>query len=66
MSSLPGCPSILSVCIHAGWTMGTVNDVYMWYLSSGVQDMCRGTCSTSVQAVGFNRPVGMEISQLQI
>ena len=20
--------------------------------------MCRGTCSTSVQAVGFNRPVG--------
>ena len=33
MSSLPGGPSILSVCIHAGWTMGTVKDVYMQYLS---------------------------------
>ena len=32
MLSLPGGPSILSVCIHAGWTMGTVKDVYMWYL----------------------------------
>ena len=29
MSSLPGGPSISSVCIHAGWTMGTVKDVYM-------------------------------------
>ena len=37
MSSLPGGPSISSVCIHAGWTMGTVKDVYMWYLSSGDQ-----------------------------
>ena len=37
MSSLPGGPSILSVCICAGWTMGTVKDVYMWYLSSGDQ-----------------------------
>ena len=37
MSSLPGGPSILSVCIHAGWTMGTVKDVYMQYLSSGDQ-----------------------------
>ena len=37
MSSLPGGPSILSVCIHAGWTMGTVSDVYMQYLSSGDQ-----------------------------
>ena len=31
-----------------------------------LQDMCRGTCSTSVQAVGFNRPVGMELLQLQV
>ena len=37
MSSLPGGPSISSVCIHAGWTMGTVKDVYMWYLSLGDQ-----------------------------
>ena len=37
MLSLPGGPSFLSVCIHAGWTMGTVKDVYMWYLSSGDQ-----------------------------
>ena len=35
--SIPGGPSILSVCICAGWTMGTVKDVYMWYLSSGDQ-----------------------------
>ena len=28
-----------------------------------LQDMCRGTHSTSVLAVGINRPVGMEISQ---
>ena len=37
MSSLPGGPSISSVCICAGWTMGTVKDVYMQYLSSGDQ-----------------------------
>ena len=37
MLSLPGGPSILSVCIHAGWTMGSVKDVYMWYLSLGDQ-----------------------------
>ena len=37
MSSLPGGPSISSVCIHAGWTMATVKDVYMRYLSSGDQ-----------------------------
>ena len=37
MSSLPGGPSILSACIHAGWTMGSVKDVYMHYLSSGDQ-----------------------------
>ena len=37
MSSLPGGPSILSVCIRAGWTMATVKDVYMWYLSLGDQ-----------------------------
>ena len=37
MSSLHCGPSISSVCIHAGWTMGTVKDVYMWYLSSGDQ-----------------------------
>ena len=37
MLSLPGGPSILSVCIHTGWTMGTVKDVYMWYLSLGDQ-----------------------------
>ena len=37
MLSLPGGPSISSVCICAGWTMGTVKDVYMWYLSSGDQ-----------------------------
>ena len=32
MSSLPGGPSISSVCICAGWTMGTMKDVYMQYL----------------------------------
>ena len=37
MSSLPGGPSISSACIHAGWTMGSVKDVYMHYLSSGDQ-----------------------------
>ena len=37
MLSLPGGPSISSVCICAGWTMGTVKDVYMRYLSSGDQ-----------------------------
>ena len=37
MSSLPGGPLISSVCICAGWTMGTVKDVYMRYLSSGDQ-----------------------------
>ena len=37
MSSLPGGPSISSVCIHAGWTMGTVKYVYMQYLSLGDQ-----------------------------
>ena len=37
MSSLPGGPSISSVCIHAGLTMGTVKDVYMQYLSLGDQ-----------------------------
>ena len=31
-----------------------------------VQDMCRGSCRTSVQAVVINRPVGMEIFQLQV
>ena len=41
MSSLPGGPSILSVCIHAGWTMGSVKDVYMCYLSSGDQFVSR-------------------------
>ena len=40
MSSLPGGPSILSVCICPGWTMGTVKDVYMQYLSSGDQFVC--------------------------
>ena len=42
MSSLPGGPSISSVCIHAGWTMGTVKDVYMCYLSS--EDQFVGCC----------------------
>ena len=37
LGSLPGGPSISSVCIHAGWTMGTVKDVYMQYLSLGDQ-----------------------------
>ena len=37
MSSLPGGPSILSVCISAGWTMGSVKDVYKHYLSLGDQ-----------------------------
>ena len=37
MSSLPGGPSISSACIRAGWTMGSVKDVYMRYLSSGDQ-----------------------------
>ena len=30
-----------------------------------IQDMCRGICRTSVQVVGFNRPVETEILQLQ-
>ena len=42
MSSLPGGPLISSVCIHAGWTMGTVKDVYMRYLSS--RDQFAGCC----------------------
>ena len=37
MLSLPGGPSISSACIRAGWTMGSVKDVYMRYLSSGDQ-----------------------------
>ena len=37
MSSLPGGPSISSACIRAGWTMGSVKDVYMRYLSLGDQ-----------------------------
>ena len=37
MASLPGGPSILSVCIHACLMMGTVKDVYMRYLSAGDQ-----------------------------
>ena len=37
MSFLPGGPSISSVCIHAGWTMGTVKEFYVWYLSLGDQ-----------------------------
>ena len=37
MSSLPGGPSISSVCFHAGWTMASVKYVYMCYLSSGDQ-----------------------------
>ena len=32
----------------------------------GVVDGILSTRGTSVQVVGFNRPVGMEISQLQI
>ena len=37
MLSLPGGPSISSVCTHAAWIMGIVKDVYMWYFSSGDQ-----------------------------
>ena len=44
MSSLAGGPSILSVCICAGWTMGSVKDVYMCFLSSG--DQFVGRCLT--------------------
>ena len=44
MLSLPGGPSISSACICAGWTMGSVKDVYMRYLSSG--DQFVGRCLT--------------------
>ena len=37
MASLPGGPTLSAVCIRAGWTMGTVRDIYMRYLSSGDQ-----------------------------
>ena len=40
MLSLPGGPSISSVCIHAEWTMGTVKDVYMQYLSIIRRSVC--------------------------
>ena len=50
MSSLPGGPSISSVCICSGWTMGTVKNVYMWYLSSGDQFVgcCHHYCGWSL------------------
>ena len=37
LASIPGGPAIAAVCIHAGWTMGTVKDIYLRYLSSGDQ-----------------------------
>ena len=35
VASLPGGPTAASVCIRAGWSMGTVRDIYMRYVSSG-------------------------------
>jgi hypothetical protein len=35
MASLPGGPSVASVCNRAGWTMGKVKDIYMRYVTSG-------------------------------
>jgi hypothetical protein len=35
MASLPGGPSVASVCTRAGWTMGKVKDIYMRYVTSG-------------------------------
>ncbi|KAL7575924.1 hypothetical protein ACA910_000723 [Epithemia clementina (nom. ined.)] len=29
MASLPGGPSIASICIRSGWTLGNVKDIYM-------------------------------------
>ena len=37
LASIPGGLAIAAVCIHAGWTMGTVKDIYLHYLSSGDQ-----------------------------
>ena len=37
LASIPGGPAIAAVCIRAGWTMGTVKDIYLRYLSSGDQ-----------------------------
>ncbi|KAL7579191.1 hypothetical protein ACA910_011362 [Epithemia clementina (nom. ined.)] len=37
MASLPGGPSIASICIRSGWTLGNVKDIYMRYLSAGDQ-----------------------------
>ena len=35
VASLPGSPTAALVCIRAGWSMGTVRDIYMQYVSSG-------------------------------
>ena len=56
MSSLPGGPSILSVCIPAGWTMGTVKDVYMQYLSSGDQFVSRCLAMLPLLQMEFASP----------
>ena len=56
MSSLPGGPSILSVCICAGWTMGTVKDVYMQYLSSGDQFVGRCLAMLPLLQMDFASP----------
>jgi len=37
LSATPGGPQAASVCVHAGWTMGKVRDIYMHYVESGDQ-----------------------------
>jgi hypothetical protein len=44
LASLPGGPPAASTCIRAGWTMGRVKDIYMWYVTSG--DQLVGRCLT--------------------
>ena len=42
LSNLPGGPQQASICIRAGWTMGTVKDAYMRYMEAG--DAFAGRC----------------------
>jgi len=37
LSAAPGGPQAAAVCVHAGWMMGKVKDIYMRYIDSGDQ-----------------------------
>jgi len=42
ISACPGGPTMASVCVRAGWTMGKIKDTYMRYMSDG--DAFCGRC----------------------